>query len=127
MEANQDSVASGGVRLSVAQHLLHTLTDVGILGPARRGIRPMLPYAPSLLAVGWLALDLHARGATDSELRAHSDFGILQQEPHAVVELLLRLAEHGLVEVQAGVDLVQIAWPIESTVTERLAELPDVG
>jgi hypothetical protein len=118
---------SPSVRLSVAQHVLHTLSDAGLLGAKRRGIRSFLSYTPGLPALAWLLLDLHDAGVSDDTLPDHPDFEVLQLDRGAVLDGSLRLAERVLFEVQAGADQLRNAWPAREHYLDRLTELPDVG
>ena len=45
------------VRESVARHVMHHLTDFGLLGAPRRGVREVLPFQAGSLAIAWLASD----------------------------------------------------------------------
>lgn len=99
-----------GVRKSVAQHVLHQLTELGVLGAPRRGVRPLLAFAPSALSVAWLACDLHRRGTSDAALVAHPDWQVWQLQEHDVRETIHRLSDIGLWLYQGAGSTVRIAW-----------------
>jgi len=101
---------SRSVRASVAQHALHQLTDLGVLGAPRRGVRPIVPYTPSALAIAWLACELHRRGISDAAIVAHRDFQVWQMQEHDVREALDRLSDLGLWVYQGAGSVVRIAW-----------------
>jgi len=101
---------SSSVRQSVAQHLLHQLTDLGVLGVPRRGVRPLLSYAPGSLAMVWLACELHRRRTSDSALVAHRDWHVWQMHEHDVREALDRLSSLGLWLYQGAGSTVRFAW-----------------
>lgn len=98
------------VREGVAQHMLHQLTDLGVLGAPQRGVRPLLPYAPGRRAIAWLACDLHRRGISDGALVAHGDWQAWQMQESEVREALDRLSDLGLWMYQGAGSTVRIAW-----------------
>ncbi len=99
------------VRESVAQHILHQLTDLGVLGAPRRGVRAIQPYAPGTLAIAWLACELHRRGTSDAALVSHDDWHVWQMQEPNVREALDRLSHLGLWVYQGAGSVVRIAWP----------------
>ncbi len=101
---------SATVRLGVAQHLLHQLTDLGVLGAPRRGVRPLLSYRPGSLAIVWLACELHRRCISDAALVAHRDWHVWQMHEHDVREALDRLSTLRLWVYQGAGSTVRIAW-----------------
>ena len=101
---------SQSVYTSVAQHILHQLTELGVLGSPRRGVRPLLPYTPSARGVAWLACDLHRRGVSDAALVAHPDWQVWQLQEHEVRESVHRLSDVGLWLYQGAGSTVRIAW-----------------
>jgi hypothetical protein len=102
---------SRAVRDSVAQHVLHQLTDLGVLGAPRRGARPLLPYSPGSLPIAWLACELHRRGISDTALVAHGDWAVWQLAEPDVREALDRLSDLGLWVYQGAGSIVRMAWP----------------
>lgn len=101
---------SPAVRVTVAQHILHHLTDLNVLGPPRRGVRPLLRYRCGSLAVAWLACELHRRGVSDLSLVEHPDWAVWQMRPADVREALDRLTDVGLWVYQGAGSVVRIAW-----------------
>lgn len=101
---------SSGVKESVAQHIMHQLTDAGALGAPRRGLRPILPYRAGDVAIAFLACDLHRRGVSDASLVAHEDWLTWQMSEDDVRAALERLADLGLWMIQAAGDVVRISW-----------------
>ena len=99
-----------GVRKSVAQHVLHQLTELGVLGEPRRGVRSLAAYAPSALSIAWLACDLHRHGTSDAALVAHPDWQVWQFQEHDVREAIHRLSDVGLWLYQGAGSTVRIAW-----------------
>lgn len=102
---------SSSVRKSVAQHVLHQLTDLDVLGPPRRGIRTILPYAARSLPFAWLVCDLRRHEYSDAALVAHRDFRIWQMTEASVREALDRLSELGLWVYQGAGSVVRLAFP----------------
>jgi hypothetical protein len=98
------------VRERVAQHVLHQLTDFGVLGAPRRGIRTVLPYRVGSLALAWLACDLHRRDISDSSLVEHGDWRVWQLGREDVRDALDRLSDLGLWIYQGAGSVVRIAW-----------------
>lgn len=101
---------SRSVRESVAQHILHDLTDYGILAAPRRGIRAILPYRPGSLGVVWLACELHKRGESDLAIVGHRDFALWQMREHGVRDALDRLSDLGLWIYQGAGSVVRLTW-----------------
>lgn len=103
---------SVAVRRSVAQHVLHLLTDFGVLGPprARGGAREVLAFRPRDRAVGWLASDLHRRGESDAGLVAHEDWRVFQFTESEARAALDRLSDHGLWIYQGAGEVVRVTW-----------------
>ena len=110
---------STSVKESVAQHVLRQMTDFGLAGPARRGVRELLPFEPTGLAVAWLAYDLHFHDHSDSRVVSHPDWQVWTLGETRVRERLGWLARPGLWEFQAAGTVVQITWAC-STMEEAL-------
>lgn len=124
---------SATVRRRVAQHVLHMLSDFGLLSSPRRGLRTLLPYRPPDLAIAWLACDLHFGGPAgtsppldDAQLTAHEDWGIYAMPEPAVREALDRLTDLGLWLFQAAGSVVRITWACSSW-PDALAALEGMG
>lgn len=101
---------SPAVRQRVSQGLVRLLTELGLLGPPRRGLRELLPCAPHQLSVAWLAYDLHFQGVTDSGVTAHPDWRLWQLDEEAVRRELSDLAPQGLWIFQAAGSVVDLRW-----------------
>lgn len=109
---------SGTVKERVAQHILRQMTDFGLAGPSRRGVRDLLPFDPSAIAVAVLAYDLHLQGLTDARIVAHEDWQIFTlSSESAVRERMAWLAGPGLWEFQAAGSVIQFTWAC-STMSE---------
>ncbi|MFO0590897.1 MAG: BrxA family protein [Polyangiaceae bacterium] len=98
------------VRESVARHVLHHLTDFGLLGAPRRGSRELLQYRPGSLAMTWLACELHRLGSTDRSILDHRDFALFQLGASDVRHELDRLSDLGLWIYQGAGSVVRISW-----------------
>lgn len=96
--------------IRVSGYLLGTCADFGLLGPMRRGARPLLPFRPTGRVVSFLAHDLHFRGLGDGAVIGHSDWRLFGLQPDDVLAELKRLALTGEVIVQSAGAIVQIAW-----------------
>jgi hypothetical protein len=116
---------SESVRTLVARHIFHQLTDLSILGNSRRGVRPVLPYAPGDLPFAYLACELHRRGINDAALVRHPDFLIWQMNEPDVRETMNRLEDLGLWIYQGAGSVVRISWlfPDWRTVLDTLGAL----
>lgn len=101
---------SSSVRRSVAQHVLHQLSDLDVLGPSRRGDRALRSYAPGPVAMIWLACDLHRRGLSDAALAGHRDWRVWQLGEREVRDALARLSHLGLWLYQGAGSTVRITW-----------------
>lgn len=107
------------VKESVAQHVLRQLTDFGLASAARRGVRELLPFEPTGVAVAWLACELHFSGISDSRIVSHPDWLVWMLDEAHVRERMTWLARPGLWEFQAAGSVVQITWTC-STMEEAL-------
>lgn len=112
---------SAGVKESVAQHLLRQMTDFGLAGPPRRGVRELFPFQPTGLAVAWLAYDLHFQGCSDSRVVSHEDWKVWTLDEARVRARMSWLARADLWELQAAGSVVQITWACA-----RMEEVLDV-
>lgn len=110
---------SKSVKESVAQHVLRQLTDFGLAGPARRGVREILPFEPTSVAVAWLAYDLHFHDNSDSRVVSHADWQVWTLDEAQVRERMGWLVCPGMWEFQAAGTVVQITWAC-STMEEAL-------
>ncbi len=109
-EGRMEKPWSRSVRESVAQHILHQLTDLAVLGPPRRGVREILPYRPGSLAVAWLACELHRRGTSDVAIVEHEDWRVWQLGNEEVRDALDRLTDVGLWIYQGAGSVVRLTW-----------------
>jgi hypothetical protein len=101
---------SPSVKESVAQHVMHQLTDAGVLGTPRRGLRPLQAYRAGEVAIAFLACELHRKGVSDAALVAHPDWRIWQMPEDEVRAALERLGDLGLWMIQAAGEVVRISW-----------------
>ena len=110
---------SRSVKESVAQHVLRLMTDFGLAGSSRRGVRELLPFEPTGLAVAWLAYDLHFDGLSDSRVMSHADWALWNLSDARRRTRVAGLAQPGLWEFQAAGTIVQFTWAC-STMEEAL-------
>ncbi|MBI4706183.1 MAG: DUF1819 family protein [Deltaproteobacteria bacterium] len=101
---------SRSVKESVAQHVLRQMTDFGLAGRPRRGVRELLAFEPSGVAVGWLAHDLHFRDLSDLRVVEHPDWQIWTLDGNRVRDRMSWLARPGVWEFQAAGSVVQVTW-----------------
>ena len=101
---------SRSVKESVAQHVLRLMTDFGLAGSSRRGLRNLLPFEPTGLAVAWLAHDLHFARLSDSRVVAHPDWALWSLTEARTRDRVAGLAQPGLWEFQGAGTVVQITW-----------------
>ena len=104
----------------VAQHVLGQLTDYGALStPRRHGVRTVMDYRPTMIALAWLAYDLHFKGWTDPEVISHPDWAVFQLSLGEVRDTLLHLAGPGLWDLQIAGSVTQFSWAC-STMEEAI-------
>ncbi len=105
---------SAGVKESVAQHILRQMTEFRVAGKSRRGIRDLLVFEPTGLAVAWLAHELHFQGLSDVAIVNHPDWQILNLSGARVRDRVSWLARPGLWEFQAAGSVVKVTWACSS-------------
>ena len=117
-EASQNGMMahawSPEVRKRVARVLLKVLTEFGFLTQRRRGTRDIRNFRPHPMAITYLALDLHFRGATDAAVTAHPDWQLWWLDEPMVREYLDDLSRLGLWVFQAAGAVVRITWHVSS-------------
>jgi hypothetical protein len=102
------------VRKRVARVLLKVLTEFGFLTPRRRGAREIRHFRPHPLAIAYLAIDLHFRGATDAAVTSHPDWQLWVLDEPRVRDQLDGLSCVGLWIFQAAGAVVRITWNVAS-------------
>lgn len=103
---------SAGTVRRVAQGLLSTLRDFGVLaGAVRKRLAPApLPVA----AFSYLAFVLHRRGASGERLVAHPEWGLFFLTRLAVERLLIEAHQRKLLEYHAAGSVVRVEFPAET-------------
>ncbi len=99
--------------IRVARYLTGCLTEFGLAGPDRAGIRQILPFRLDDLTALYLAHELHFSGINDTSLVNHPDWRLFGLEPADVPPHLVRTAGRHFILQGAG-DLVRIAWQYRS-------------
>jgi hypothetical protein len=102
------------VRKRVARVLLKVLTEFGFLTPRMRGARDLRHFRPHPLAVAYLALDLHFRGATDAAVTSHPDWQLWVLDEPMVRDRFDELSRVGLWIFQAAGAVVRVTWNVSS-------------
>jgi Putative inner membrane protein (DUF1819) len=102
------------VRKRVARVLLKVLTEFGFLTQRVRGSRELRHFRPHPLAIAYLTLDLHFRGATDAAVTSHPDWQLWGLDEPVVRDHLDELSRAGLWIFQAAGTVVRITWNISS-------------
>lgn len=96
----------------VANYLVGTLADFGLVDSGRKSIRDILLFEISPLTSLYLAHEIHFSGQGDDALAANTDWRLFGLDPTDVVrELQLIAREHFI--VQSAGDLVRISWKYE--------------
>ena len=117
-EADQNGMMaypwSSEVRKRVARVLLKVLTEFGFLTQRVRGARDIRHFRPHPLAIAYLALDLHFRGATDATVTSHPDWQLWMLDEPVVRYHLDELSHIGLWIFQAAGAVVRITWNVSS-------------
>ena len=102
------------VTKKIARGLLKVLTEFGFLTQRGRGPRDIRHYRPHPLAIAYLALDLHFRGATDAAVTSHPDWQLWVLDEPMVRNHLDELSHIGLWIFQAAGAVVRITWNVSS-------------
>jgi hypothetical protein len=102
------------VRKKTARSVLKVLTEFGFLNHRARGPREMRNFRPHPLAMAYLALDLHFRGATDQAVVADADWRLWSLDEPSVRDGLDDLNHLGLWVIQAAGAVVRITWKVSS-------------
>jgi hypothetical protein len=79
-----------------------------------RGARDIRHFRPHPLAIAYLALDLHFRGATDAAVTSHPDWQFWVLDEPMVRDHLDELSRVGLWIFQAAGAVVRITWNVSS-------------
>lgn len=102
------------VRKRVARVLLKVLMEFGFLTQRVRGSRDLRHFRPHSLAIAYLALDLHFRGATDAAVTSHPDWQLWVLDEPMVRDHLDELSRVDLWIFQAAGAVVRITWNVSS-------------
>jgi hypothetical protein len=102
------------VTKKIARGLLKVLTEFGFLTQRGHGPREIRHYRPHPLAIAYLALDLHFRGATDAAVTSHPDWQLWVLDEPMVRNHLDELSHIGLWIFQAAGAVVRITWNVSS-------------
>jgi hypothetical protein len=86
------------------------MTDFGLAGRPRRGVRELLAFEPTGVAIGWLAYELHFRNLSDVRLVDHPDWRVWTLGAARVRDRMFGLARPGVWEFQAAGSVVQVTW-----------------
>jgi hypothetical protein len=105
---------SESTTIRVANYLLGTSADYGLLGPMRSDARAIIPFRITTATASVLAHDLHFRGLGDGTVVNHVDWSLVGLEPADVLQELKRLALRGEIIVQSAAAIVQIGWKHKS-------------
>jgi hypothetical protein len=109
-----DQTWSPEVKKKIARGLLKILTEFGFLTQRGRGPREIQHFRPHPLAIAYLALDLHFRGATDAAVTSHPDWRLWMLDEPMVRDHLDELSRAGLWIFQAAGAVVRITWSVSS-------------
>ncbi len=98
------------VMLRVARYLTGCLTDFGLTGDDRQGIRPIMPFRIDPLTAVYLVHELHFKGCPDQAILEQPDWSLFGLTPFDTLEELKRTANLGKFIVQSSGDLLRISW-----------------
>lgn len=117
-EANRDGRTSApwsdSTKKRVAGYLTGTLADFGLLEPAARGERTLLPFRIEPRVAGLLAYDLHAQGTSDSKIVSAVEWSLFGLDRSDVVDLMKRLSLQGWFVFQSAAGSVRLGWRYET-------------
>jgi len=100
---------SEAVTIRVAQGILATLRDFGILeGAAKKRVAPV--YIP-IESFAYIAFAIWKEGTTGSSLVNHNDWALFLFSPSVVERISLEADRHGLLRYQAAGGIVRIDFP----------------
>jgi hypothetical protein len=103
---------SAGTVRRVAQGLLSTLRDFGILAGAVR--KRLAPAALPVAGFSYIAFFLQRGGASGERLVAHPEWGLFFLARPAVERLFVEAHQHGLLEYHAAGPVVRVGFPAET-------------
>jgi len=98
----------------VAQYLVGSCVDFGLLGVGNRIQRPIQRFVARPDVSLYISYDLHFSGLSDSALIQHRDWLLFGFEPSEVLTRLKSLSHDGHFLVQSSGELVQISWKYRS-------------
>lgn len=109
----------------IALGLLKMLVEFGLLSYDTRAAKEIRVFNPHLLAVAYLAFEMHFSGITDASIPVNSDWFLWQLNRESVCERLDELSRYGLWVFQAAGSVVRITWNVSSMeeAVDVLAEL----
>jgi hypothetical protein len=111
-EGNTTASWSEGTVRRVAQGLLSTLRDFGVLGGAVR--KRLAPSALPVTAFSYIAFFLQRSGASGERLIAHPEWGLFFLPRAAVERFFVEAHQRGLLEYHAAGSVVRIDFPAQA-------------
>lgn len=94
----------------VSGYLTGILADFGLLEPASRGDRRLIPFRLETRSAGLLVYDLHFQGVPDTRIVTASDWELFGLGRVDVVDLLKRLSLLGWFVYQAAGESIRLGW-----------------
>ncbi len=98
----------------VGAYLLGACADFGLLGPIKRGVRPIngIQISPTVASI--LAYDLHFRGLGDNAMLKSADWGLFGLDAGDALCELKRLSLRGSLIVQSAGRAAHVSWKFKS-------------
>lgn len=94
----------------VANYLLGTCADYGLLGQRDRSGRRIVPFRLEPRVAAFLAHELHSRGIGDNSLVTHEDWRLFGLDADDVRSELKRMSLNGQIILQSAGSLTHIGW-----------------
>lgn len=104
----------------VSGYLTGILADFGMLEPAARDDRRLIPFRLETRSGGILVHDIHFQGNSDTRIVTSSDWDLFSLDRADIVDLLKRLSLQGWFVYQAAGDTVRLGWKYDTV--EELAD-----
>lgn len=94
----------------VAGYLTGTLADFGMLEPAARADRAIVPFRMESRVAGLLAYDLHFSGLSDSRVVSSDEWSLFGLDRPEVIDSLKKLSVQNWLVYQSAASSVRLGW-----------------
>ena len=105
---------SESIKTRVARYIMGSLTDFGLAGPDKKGLRETLPFTISKPTLLYLVHDIHFSGYSDNSILEHADWCLFGLDKRSLLQEIERLSFDGHFIMQYAGDLLRISWKYRS-------------